>query len=127
MCLLPASASSLRVSVSLNFGSVASMAMNAYDYAITVGGKPLFSPVFGFPVAYECTILLGAFGSLGGMLFLNRLPRWYHPLFSSDRFKQATHDKFFIAIEVTDPKFSDAETRKLLADAGSKHIEEVRD
>jgi hypothetical protein len=101
--------------------------MNAYDYAIIVGGKPLFSPIYSFPVAYECTILLGAFGSLGGMLFLNRLPRWYHPLFSSDRFKKATHDKFFIAIEATDPKFSDAETRKLLADAGSKHIEEVRD
>jgi hypothetical protein len=61
------------------------------------------------------------------MLFLNRLPRWYHPLFSSERFKKATHDKFFIAIEATDPKFNDVETRKLLTDAGSKHIEEVRD
>ena len=101
--------------------------MNAWDYPLTVGGKPLFSPIFGFPVAYECTILLGAFGSLGGMLFLNRLPRWHHPLFSSDRFKQATHDKFFLAVEATDPKFSDTETRKLLADAGSRHIEEVRD
>ena len=101
--------------------------MNAYDYAIIVGGKPLFSPIYSFPVAYECTILLGAFGSLGGMLILNRLPRWYHPLFSSDRFKKATHDKFFLAIEATDPKFNDTETRKLLADAGCKQIEEVRD
>ena len=101
--------------------------MNAYDYAIIVGGKPLFSPIYSFPVAYECTILLGAFGSLGGMLILNRLPRWYHPLFSSDRFKKATHDKFFLAIEATDPKFNDTETRKLLAEAGCKQIEEVRD
>ncbi len=101
--------------------------MNAYDYPIVVGGKPLFSPIYSFPVAYECTILLAAFGSLGGMLVLNRLPRWYHPLFSSDRFKQVTHDKFFLAIEATDPKFSDNETRKLLTDVGSKHIEEVRD
>ena len=101
--------------------------MNAYDYPIVVGGKPLFSPIFGFPVAYECTILLGAVGSLGGMLFLNRLPRWHHPVFNVERFKSVTHDKFFICIEATDPKFNDAETRKLLADAGSKHIEEVRD
>lgn len=101
--------------------------MNAYDYPITVGGKPLFSPIFGFPVAYECTILLGAFGSLGGMLFLNRLPRWYNPLFSSERFKKATHDRFFLAIEASDPRFNDSETRKLLEEAGSKHIEEVRD
>jgi len=101
--------------------------MNASDYAIAVGGKPLFSPIYGFPVAYECTILLGAFGSLGGMLLLNRLPRWYHPLFSSERFKRVTHDKFFIAVEASDPKFNDTETRQLLANAGSKHIEEVRD
>jgi Protein of unknown function (DUF3341) len=96
-------------------------------YAIVVGGKPLFSPIYSFPVAYECTILLAAFGSLGGMLFLNRLPAWYCPLFSSERFKKATHDKFFLAIEATDPKFSDTETRRLLQDSGSKHIEEVRD
>ena len=101
--------------------------MNAYDYPIAVGGKPLFSPIYSFPVSYECTILLAAFGSLGGMLFLNRLPRWYNPLFSSERFKQATHDKFFLAIEATDPKFNDNETRKLLESTGSKHIEEVRD
>ena len=101
--------------------------MNAYNYPIAVGGKPLFSPIFSFPVAYELTILLGAFGSLLGMLFLNRLPRLYHPLFRSQRFTQVTHDKFFIAIEATDPKYSDVETRKLLERAGAKHIEEVRE
>jgi len=101
--------------------------MNAYNYPIVVGGKPLFSPIFSFPVAYELTILLGAFGSLLGMLFLNRLPRLYHPLFRSARFTQVTHDKFFIAIEATDPKYSDIETRRLLEQAGARHIEEVRE
>lgn len=101
--------------------------MNAYDYTIVVGGKPLFSPIFAFPVAYECTILLGAFGSLFGMLILNRLPRLYHPLFKSPRFRHVTHDKFFIAIEAADPKYDDTATRQLLEQAGAKHIEEVRD
>jgi len=101
--------------------------MNAYDYPLIVGGKPLFSPIPAFPVAYELTILLSAFGSLGGMLVLNRLPRLHHPLFNSERFKNVTHDGFFIAIETADPKSSEEETRKLLARAHSKHIEEVRD
>jgi hypothetical protein len=101
--------------------------MNAYNYPIVVGGKPLFSPIFSFPVAYELTILLGSFGSLLGMLFLNRLPRLYHPLFRSQRFTQVTHDKFFIAIEATDPKYSDIETRRLLEQAGARHVEEVRE
>jgi hypothetical protein len=101
--------------------------MNAFDYAIVVGGKPLFSPIYAFPVSYELTILLGSFGSLLGMLFLNRLPRLYHPLFKSSRFHLATHDRFFIAIEADDPKYSETETRRLLESVGSKHIEEVRD
>ncbi|HEY0457083.1 MAG TPA: DUF3341 domain-containing protein [Verrucomicrobiae bacterium] len=101
--------------------------MNAYDYPIVVGGKPLFSPMFAFPPSYELTILLGSFGSLGGMLFLNRLPRFHHPLFQSERFTRVTHDKFFIAIEAADAIYSDTETRKLLENAGSQHIEEVRD
>ncbi len=101
--------------------------MNAFDYSIVVGGKPLFSPIYAFPVSYELTILLGSFGSLLGMLFLNRLPRLYNPLFRSTRFHLATHDRFFIAIEASDPKFSDSETRNLLQAAGSTHVEEVRD
>jgi hypothetical protein len=101
--------------------------MNAHDYAIAVGGKPLFSPIFSFPVAYECTILLGAFGSLGGMFILNRLPRHYNPLFKVERFSRATHDGFFLFVETSDPKYSDIETRKLLESTGTRHIEEVRD
>jgi len=33
--------------------------MNAYDYPIIVGGKPMFSPFAAFPPSYELTILLG--------------------------------------------------------------------
>ncbi len=97
--------------------------LNAVDYAIPIGGKPMFSPFGAFPPSYELTILLGAFGAIGGMLFLNRLPRLHHPLLKHRRFAQATHDKFYVVIECEDPKFSEAETRKLLEEAGSRHIE----
>ena len=102
--------------------------MNAYDYKIVIGGKPMFSPFFSFPVSYEMTILLASFGSLLGMLFLNRLPRLHHPLLKNRRFcAGASHDKFVLVIETADPKFNDQETRKLLAAAGGKHIELVED
>ena len=101
--------------------------MNAYDYAIPVGGKPMFSPFYAFPPSYELTILLGSFGALLGMLFLNRLPRLHHPLLKHQRFALATHDRFFIVIECDDPKYSEAETRQLLAAAGSRQIEEVKE
>jgi hypothetical protein len=101
--------------------------MNAVDYPIVVGGKPMFSPFSAFPPSYELTILLGSFGSLFGMLFLNRLPRLYHPLLKNRRFALATHDRFFIVIETADPKYSETETRKLLESLGSRHIEVVEE
>jgi hypothetical protein len=101
--------------------------MNAYDYRIVVGGKPMFSPHSAFPPSYELTILFGAFGSLFGMLFLNRLPRLHHPLLKNKRFALVTHDRFFVVIECDDPKYSEVETRKLLEEAGSRHIELVED
>ena len=99
--------------------------MNAYDYGIPVGGKPNFSPFASFPVAYEMTILFGAFGSLFGMLFLNRLPRLHNPLLKNMRFADVTHDKFFVVIEADDPKYEEDEVRALLKKSGSKHIELV--
>ncbi|HSU55667.1 MAG TPA: DUF3341 domain-containing protein [Candidatus Dormibacteraeota bacterium] len=101
--------------------------MNAIDYPLVVGGKPMFSPHAAFPPSYELTILFGAFGSLFGMLFLNKLPRLHHPLLKNKRFSLVTHDRFFIAIEVDDPKYSEVETRKLLEEAGSPHIEVVEE
>ena len=101
--------------------------MNKYDYPIIVGGKPLFSPLFAFPVSYELTILLASFGTLLGMCFLNRLPKLYNPIFKSQRFARASDDRFFVVIEASDPKFSATETRKLLENLGSKSIELVED
>ncbi len=99
--------------------------MNGFDYQLVVGGKPLFSPVSAFPISYELTILLGAIGSLVGMLLTNRLPRWHNPVFGSERFARATHDRFFILIECRDPKFAETATRQLLEAAGSRHVEMV--
>jgi hypothetical protein len=102
--------------------------MSAVDYPIVVGGKPLFTPLYAFPVSYELTILLSAFGTLFGLFFLNRLPKWYNPLFKNRRFELgANNDKFFVAIETADPRYSETETRKLLESTGSKHIELVEE
>src|SRR5436190_18016180 len=101
--------------------------MNALNYPIVVGGKPMFSPFSAFPPSYELTILFGAFGSLGGMLFLNRLPRLHHPLLKNRRFARVTHDRFFLVIETGDPKYSEPGTIQMLEKAGSNHIEVVEE
>lgn len=100
---------------------------NALDYPIPVGGKPMFSPFSAFPPSYELTILLGAFGALFGMLFLNRLPRLHHPLLKHRRFALASHDRFFIVIETADASYRPEATRKLLESLGSKRVEMVEE
>lgn len=88
--------------------------MGSFDYPLIVGGKPFFSPIFPFPVAYELTILLAAFGTLGGMFITNRLPMHYHPVMNYDKFRHLTDDKFAVVIEAADALFSEQETRAFL-------------
>lgn len=96
--------------------------MNGFDYPLMVGGKPLFSPMFAFPVSYELTILFSAFGSLGGMFLLNRLPMHYHPVMKSVHWPRATDDRFFVAIDADDPQFDIVRTRAFLGEIGGKDI-----
>src|SRR5688572_31769564 len=61
-----------------------------YDYPLTVGGKPLFSPMFAFPVSYELTILFTAFATIIGMFLVNGLPMHYHPVLKSPKIGRAS-------------------------------------
>jgi hypothetical protein len=97
----------------------------AYDYKLTVGGKPLFSPMFAFPVSYELTILFTAFATIGGMFFLNGLPMHYHPVLKYDHIRRGMDDQMFIVIEARDPRFNLANTKALLAQAGGRNIKEI--
>lgn len=99
--------------------------MGAYDYPLIVGGKPFFSPVFPFPIMYELTILLSAFGTLGGMFLTNLLPQHHNPLFESDAFLEVAGDRLIIAIESRDPKFDAGAIKQFLQEIGGTDIEEV--
>ena len=70
----------------------------AVDYPLIVGGKPFFSPMFAFHVAYELTILFCAFATIGGMFFLNGLPMPYHPVLKIAHIHSDLDDKFLLVI-----------------------------
>ena len=106
-------------------GTILVWYMNYFDYPLIVGGKPFFSPVFPFPVMYELTILLAAFGTLGGMFLTNLLPQHYNSLFNSETFLEVSGERLVIAIESRDPKFDSDLTRRFLEQIGGKDIEEV--
>ena len=99
--------------------------MDKFDYPLTVGGKPFFSPLFAFPVSYELTILFTAFATIGGMFFLNGLPMHHHPVLHYENIRRGTDDLFFIVIERTDPRYSLENTRALLSKVGGREIKEL--
>src|SRR5271170_1118721 len=99
--------------------------MDSFDYPVTVGGKPFFSPLFAFPVSYELTILFTAFATIGGMFFLNGLPMHYHPVLNYEHIRRGTDDLFFIVIERADPRYNAENTRALLEKVGGSGITEL--
>ena len=99
--------------------------MGAVDYGLVVGGKPMFSPIFAFPVAYELTILLASFGTIIGMFLLNRLPMHYHPVLKYDEVHRATDDAFYIVLDAADARFTRDGARKLLEGVGAQQIDEL--
>jgi len=101
---------------------IAIVAFMNFNYPLIVGGKVIFGPVFPFPIFYELTILLAAFGTLGGMFILNNLPRHNHPVFEYDNFGKSSDDKFMIVIESTDPKFEEHDTTAFLKKLGGYDI-----
>jgi len=101
--------------------------MSGIAYPLTKQGKPFAAWEAFVPITFELGILLSAFTCLIGMLALNGLPRWNHPLMKATRFLRSTQDRFFISIEASDPKFDPDATQALLTGAGATAIEFVED
>ncbi len=102
------------------------------DYPLVTQGKPIGSFLSGgwesfMPIIFELGVLVTAFTALIGMLACNGLPRWHHPLLTSERFLKSSDDTFFIAVEAADERFDPERTRALLASAGASHVEIVEE
>lgn len=72
--------------------------MNSYDYPLNVGGRPTFSLPAWFPIMFELTVLLTAFGIFFGLLGLSRLPQPYHPVFENDAFRSASTHGYWLSV-----------------------------
>jgi hypothetical protein len=98
----------------------------AQGYKFIIGGKPFASVPAFIPVMFELTVLFAAGAAFVGMLLLNGLPRLHHPVLTSARFRRATDDRFFIAVEASDPVFEGEKTADLLRELGAVNVEELR-
>jgi len=97
------------------------------DYPMNIGGRPYISIPSFVPPSYELTILFAGFTAVFGMLFLNGLPRPYHPVFNVERFALATREKFFLIIESEDPKFDYEETKTFMGTLNAQEVFDVEE
>jgi len=98
---------------------------SAVHWRLNVGGRPLNSwPAF-IPITFEMTVLFAGLAGLAGMLALNRLPRYHHPLFDAPGFERASRDAFLLWVGADDPRFERERTARWLREAGAAEIVEV--
>ena len=99
--------------------------LNAYGYALNVGGRPYLSWPSFIPITFEMMVLTAALTGLFGLMALCGLPRYHNPLFNSKAFDRASRDRFFLCIEAIDPKYDAAATRAFLNELHPVQVEEV--
>jgi mono/diheme cytochrome c family protein len=96
---------------------------NAIDYPYQISGKPPFSLPANIPIAFELLILLGALAAFLGVMVLSNLPWWSDPIFCCEKFRKATTDGFFLAVDAADPRYDAAATAELLCRLGAESVE----
>lgn len=99
--------------------------VSAVAYPLNIGGRPYISWPMFIPVTFELTILFAALTAVLTWIGLNGLPMPYHPVFNVPAFSRASQDRFFLAIEATDPKFDRTQTFEFLKSLGAREINEV--
>ncbi len=97
--------------------------VHSVAYPHVISGKPFFAWQAYIVITFALTILFGAIGAVFGMLGLNKLPRYHHPLFYSDNFKKVTDDGFFVSVGANDKMFYKIDSTAFLKSIGGKNIE----
>jgi len=95
------------------------------SYPENIGGRPLHSWPSFIPITFEMGVLGGVLGGVFGMIFLNKLPRYSHPVSNVERFRAASSDAFFLCVESSDPLFQRETTGGVLRRAGAIQVTEV--
>ncbi len=95
----------------------------AVSYPLVVGGKPFFAVEPSVPVAFELAVLLASFAAVLGMLALNGLPRFHHPVFAHPRYPAVTDDRFVLVVENDGERFDAVQASEALRATGGEHIQ----
>lgn len=109
----------------MNATTVPGLSASVQGYQFLISGKPMYSLPANIPIIFETTVLFAAFGTILGLLGLNKLPMLYNPLSRSRRMLRSTVDRFLVVIEAEDPHFELQRTACLLQSLTPRALELV--
>jgi ActD protein len=99
--------------------------MNAVNFPINVANRPQHGFWTNIPITFECGILLSVLSIFFSSIFgFFKLPRTYHPVFESERFRTASLDAFWISAE-TEDEAAVAELERKFREAGAHKVHTV--
>lgn len=87
---------------------------NARSFPIDVGGRPLDSVPAFIPITFESAVLASSLTGFFAMLAKSGLPRLYDATSEIPGFDRASVDRFWLAIDVSDPAFDHSVAVELL-------------
>jgi len=94
----------------------------AAQWRFVVGGKPPIPVIPTVVPAFEFLILIAVFFTLGGLLFLNRMPKMRLPAHYDKRFSQ---DRFGILVYCTDGDLESVSS--ILKDLGAEEVRQIEE
>src|SRR5512143_832970 len=99
--------------------------MNAVDYPLNVGGRPLHSAPSWVPITFELGVLFASFFIFFGSLGFFGFPRPYHPVFEAEEFRRASVGTFWISVHVGADAARAPALQKRLEELGAMHVSTV--
>jgi hypothetical protein len=99
--------------------------LNGKVYPINVGNRPPHGFWTNIPITFESGVLLAVLSIFFSAIFgFFQLPRPYHPVFESERFRTASLDKCWISAETADEEtVPDLEAR--FREVGARNVHSV--
>ncbi len=91
------------------------------DWAINVGGKPMFSLPAFIPIIFELTVLFAALSSVGAFFYLCGMPKGDVPTIDKD----LTCHKFAIFIPENEIGYNSERVETMLKDLGAVEIKKM--
>jgi hypothetical protein len=87
---------------------------NSFDYPIPVGGRPMHPVLAYVPITFETTVLFAGTATFLAFFAAARLPEIASPIFDVPGFDRAVVDRFWLAVDASDPAFDPEQTWALL-------------